>query len=101
MENAKTRIIIEQANGLKKEFECEGYAATLFDCVAVTEDGKSQEVEATVVADHVSQAQVAAIMMCDDNPFSKAHEFLKGMKVKKMPWSLRRKLKKMVKEAAQ
>lgn len=98
MENAKTRIIIEQADGMKKEFECEGYAATLFDCVAVTEDGKGQEVEATVVADNVTTAQIVVIMMCEDNPFSNAHEFLKGMKVKKMPWSLRRKLKKLMKE---
>lgn len=97
MENAKTRIIIEQADGMKKEFECEGYAAMLFDCVAVTEDGKGQEVEATVVAGNVTMAQVVAIMMCEDNPFSKAHEFLKGMKEMKLPWSLRRKLKKMVK----
>lgn len=98
MENAKTRIIIEQADGLKKEFECEGYAAMLFDCVAVTENGKGQEAEATVVADHVTTAQVAAIMMCEDNPFSKAHEFLKSMKGMKLPWSLRRKLKKLMKE---
>lgn len=98
MENAKTRIIIEQSDGLKKEFECEGYAAMLFGCVGVTEDGKGQEMEATVVADHVSTAQIMAIMLCDDNPFSKAHELLKGMKVKKMPWSLRRKLKKLMKE---
>lgn len=75
MENAKTRIIIEKEDGLKKEFECEGYAATLFDCVAVNEDGKGQEVEATVVADHVNTAHIAAIMMCEDNPFGKAHEY--------------------------
>lgn len=98
MENAKTRIIIEQADGMKRELECEGYAAMLFDCVDVTEDGKGQEVEATVVADNVTMAQVAAIMMCTGNPFSKTHEFLKGMKEMKLPWSLRRKLKKMMKE---
>lgn len=97
MENVKTRIIIEQSDGLKKEFECEGYAAMLFDCVAVTEDGKGHEAEATVVADTVTTAQVAAIMMCEDNPFSKAHEFLKDMKEMKLPWSLRRKLKKLMK----
>lgn len=96
MENAKTRIIIEQADGIKREYECEGYAATLFDCVAVTENGKGQEMEATVVADHVTTTQVAAIMLCEDNSFSKAHEFLKGMK---LPWSMRRKLKKLMKEA--
>ena len=98
MENAKTRIIIEQADGLKNEFECEGYAAALFDCVDVTEDGNGQEAEATVVVDNVSTVQVAAIMLCEHNPFSKAHELLKGIKVKKMTWSLRRKLKKMMKE---
>lgn len=98
MENAKTRIIIEQSDGIKREYECEGYAATLFDCVAVTEDGEGKEVEATVVADHVSTAQVAAIMMCEDNPFSKAHELLEAMKETKLPWSLRRKLKKLMKE---
>ena len=94
MENAKTRIIIEQADGIKREYECEGYAAMMFDCVAVNEDGKGQEMEATVVADHVNTEQAAAIMLCEDNPFGKAHEFLKGMK---LPWSMRRKLKKMMK----
>ena len=94
MENAKTRIIIEQADGIKREYECEGYAAMMFDCVAVNEDGKGQEMEATVVADHVNTAQAAAIMLCEDNPFGKANEFLKGMK---LPWSMRRKLKKMMK----
>ena len=94
MENAKTRIIIEQADGIKREYECEGYAAMMFDCVAVNEDGKGQEMEATVAADHVNTAQAAAIMLCEDNTFGKAHEFLKGMK---LPWSMRRKLKKMMK----
>lgn len=98
MENAKTRIIIEQSDGIKREYECEGYAATLFDCVTVTEDGKGQEVEATVVADHVTTAQVGAIMMCDGNPFSKAHEILEVMKGMKLPWNLRRKMKKLMKE---
>lgn len=98
MGNAKTRIIIEHADGLKKEFECEGYAAILFDCVAVTEDGKGKKVEATVVADHVTTAQIAAIMMCEDSPFGEVHEFLKGMEGTKLPWSLRRKLKKLMKE---
>lgn len=99
MENAKTRIIIEQADGLRKEFECEGYAAMLFDCVAVTEDGKGQEMEATVLGDHVSNLQIAAVMLHEDNPFYKARKLLEGMKKElKRPWSLRRKLKKMMKE---
>lgn len=98
MENAKTRIIIEHADGLKKEFECEGYAAMLFGRVAVTENGKGQGMEAKVVADNVITTQVAAIMMCEDNPFSAAHEFLKDNKGMKLPWSLRRKLKKLMKE---
>lgn len=98
MENAKTRIIIEQSDGIKREYECEGYAATLFDCVAVTEDGKGQEMGATVIADTVSVAQIAAIMMCDGNPFSKTRELLEATKEMKLPWSMRRKLKKLMKE---
>lgn len=85
MENAKTRIIIEQSDGIKREYECEGYAATLFDCVAVTEDGKGREAEATVVAKHVSSLQIAAVMTCKDNPFSKARELLEVMKEMKLP----------------
>lgn len=94
MENAKTRIIIEHADGLKKEFECEGYAAMLFGCVEVTENGKSRKMGVTVVADTVSNEQIAAAMMLEDNPFSNAHEFLKGMKEMKLTWSLLMKLMK-------
>lgn len=97
MENAKTRIIIEQADGVKREYECESYAAMMFDCVKKTEDGKDQKAEAVVVADHVRGLQIAAVMTRKDNPFGEAYEFLKGVKETKLPWSLRRKLKKLMK----
>lgn len=97
MEKVKTRIIIEQADGLRREYECRGYAAMLFDCERVTRDGKGKTMEATVVADDVSNMEVMAVMMCDDNPFGKAHVFLKDVKEMKLPWSLRRKMKKMLK----
>ena len=78
------KIIVQDQEGNKvAEADAEGYVICAFNDSVEIEDGIKACKSVKVLANNVSDAEVAAVIACEDTPLGKGHKLLNEMAKKR------------------